>query len=457
MVINVLVFCGIAVLSIYLRRWPYHISPYVGVDSYYHLLTARRIRELGHRLPRDLSDSFTCSGSLTYPPLLSWMFSLLPEAPMEHASRWFAAVVDTATGAGTALFVIWVTGKPWAGLLTFVAYALTPRAVFDSNTFTPRPFANLLLAGALFTLIAGATHAYLTLAVSALLLAAMFSTHKLTSQFFALSLLPLTLALPSVIPATLLGVLVVLAIRGRGIIEQWLDHVRVVAFHFRHGDFRGIRAYMSPVKSLKQIPWLAVLAGLGAYRLVHAAGVSRFDAPLLAWTFTGILLASLWRYGDGYRYLDSVVAPVAALVGIWASGLGVAVAALAGAGAVILCLLAIRFLYASGTGVTDPDLVAVSTWLRAQPGHGPVLALNPGDNYAIAYLSRKQVIGGDASAKGLAYNLGILQPALTAEALTAFIEEVKPQYIVVPAAASLQTVDHIVRQLYSHGAYAVFG
>lgn len=57
----------------------------------------------------------------------------------------------------------------------------------------------------------------------------------------------------------------------------------------------------------------------------------------------------------------------------------------------------------------------------------------------------------------LAYNLGTLQPALTAEALTGFIEEVKPQYIVVPTAASLQIVDHTARRLYSHGAYAVFG
>jgi hypothetical protein len=167
-----------------------------GMDAFYHLLAARRIRERGFRYPYTLEE-FLMPGIYDYPPLFHYLVALFPESWHLGIERWSSAVCDALHGIVIYLFSIYVLrqagfpGDPassalWVSFLFLISPSLTyigsgPRAYQG----TPRTLGELF-----FTLCIGySTVHFFQGGVGFLLAAGLFGglillTSKFGSQVF---------------------------------------------------------------------------------------------------------------------------------------------------------------------------------------------------------------------------------------------------------------------------------
>jgi hypothetical protein len=74
-----------------------------GMDAYYHLLAARRIRKRGFRYPHDLEE-FLMPGIYDYPPFFHYLLAVFPESWHPEIERWSSAVCDALHGIIVYLF-----------------------------------------------------------------------------------------------------------------------------------------------------------------------------------------------------------------------------------------------------------------------------------------------------------------------------------------------------------------
>jgi hypothetical protein len=77
-----------------------------GMDAYYHLLAARRIRERRFRYPRTF-DEYLLPGIYDYPPLFHYLVGLFPSSWHLEVERWISAVCDAIHGIIVYLFSIY--------------------------------------------------------------------------------------------------------------------------------------------------------------------------------------------------------------------------------------------------------------------------------------------------------------------------------------------------------------
>lgn len=132
-----------------------------GLDTYYHLLAAQRIRSNRFRLPKTI-DGLLMPGRYDYPPLFHYFLALFPGAWRHEVERWTSAVFDAVHGVAVYFFSIYCLVKAnyhqelslaalWIALLFVMSPSLTsvgtgPRAYQG----TPRTLGELLFTLCLF-------------------------------------------------------------------------------------------------------------------------------------------------------------------------------------------------------------------------------------------------------------------------------------------------------------------
>lgn len=184
------------VVSVLIRLWPRHGLRHHGVDSWFHLHSARIIRRT-RRLP-DVVPEYIVGGQWDYPPLLPAVLALIPESALMRRERFLAPLTDAllpvvAFSAAGAL-----THSLSLALVAGTLVALNPLSVTQALTLTPRPAGALLLALTLLAAIAYHTTRDLTW-VLPVLLGSMLTplTHRMSSQTLLFLCLGLAITLTS--------------------------------------------------------------------------------------------------------------------------------------------------------------------------------------------------------------------------------------------------------------------
>jgi hypothetical protein len=337
LVVAVLVAVGVAVRS--LTR-----CPWVLADSYTHLYLGaeiRRRRSLELRLERFLYDA-SVPDALDYPPAFPLLLALLDPARPGRAialNRWLPSLLDAAALVAASTCASVLSGWSAAGVVCAVLWLLAPCTHAQTIALSGRPL-GAFVATITFSALAAASQgswwaALLALGAGAVLVL----TNRLAIQAWAVLGLGLAAARASFAPLVLLVASILLsgaATCGLG----W----RVHAGHWRH--LRRLRRLMPkkrwhqlarvsaprsappPARGLKlalrasifiDFPWLWLVpalfllgaplpqAGIGWTCLVWIGSLAVAGAIIQA-------VPGLRFVGEGFRYLEYAIVPLAVLV-----------------------------------------------------------------------------------------------------------------------------------------------
>jgi hypothetical protein len=107
-----------------------------GMDAYYHLLAARKIRENRFRLPHTFEE-YLLPGTYDYPPLFHYLLAFFPESRHLEVERWVSAVCDALHGSVVYFFSIYYLRKAHfsqslasMGLWVTVLFLLSPALTY---------------------------------------------------------------------------------------------------------------------------------------------------------------------------------------------------------------------------------------------------------------------------------------------------------------------------------------
>ncbi|MEM2602394.1 MAG: hypothetical protein QXW19_05505 [Candidatus Bathyarchaeia archaeon] len=276
-----------------------------GVDSFFHLLAARRFEK---GFPKKL-DAFIIGDDYAYPPLFHLLLSLVPEEFREMAPL----LLGVASELGSLILLYALSSALFGeavAALSALAYSFTPVNYAESIWQTPRPLGIFLynLSMALLLLAPPSARPLAALSIALLLL-----THRLSAQALWLSsalLLPLLVGGdPPAIAWIPLGFALALAISKGSYLRILRDHLEHIRFHLRYGEMgRGRKRPGNPLDLAKLNPFAAIpFLGL----MTHPG---LLGDPLLWWLAAALALFFAWIWGDGHRYLAFASFPASILI-----------------------------------------------------------------------------------------------------------------------------------------------
>jgi hypothetical protein len=429
---------------------------YVGSDSFYHLQVIREIRKNKLKLPEEI-DAYSVSGAYTYPPLLHYIFAILPEKYEMVLYRYFSAIVDTIQcvlvyGIGWVLF-----GRN-AALISTVIYAVIPKNIGMTSSFNPRPLGNLFVSCSVVALLLYVhTGMWMFVVLSVILNSLVLHSHKLSTQFLFFLSVVLSLCfgvkkgILGLMPigTLLLGFLFAIIISKGHYMVVLKDHIRFLRFHFKSGNFSGKKIMGNPLNILKYNPWLFLLVFL----VVKSNVFVSLNAILLVCVATSVFLYFFWVWGDSSRYLEYASLPSAILCGGLLDNNIDAINSILFGVIVVMCIVAVCAYWKKANFVVDENFVKCLKYFTTISEKEKVLCLHVDGNYIAAYFSNQQIIGGEANFKGLKYNLEELFPGTFKENLSEFMAKIHPDYI---------CCNRVVyggleyKEIYKLGAYSIY-
>jgi hypothetical protein len=307
-----LLLAGVCAVAFVLRLVIQFRRKWFGNDSYYHLLVSRSWRK-ERRYPKMDPDLLPTNVN-TYPPLLQVLVYPFASVSDRIAMTIVSPIVDVAT-----VVLLFVAGElidfP-APLLPPLVYALSANNLIDASTLNPRPLGNLLLAGTALALVFFADYGELLMYVLLLFLEALvLLSHKLSVQV----MLPLVVVMSIVVysiphdsgrtwpilASPAFAVLLAALMTGGAYLRKTLpDHIRYVGVHLRRGDYRtGKRRIPSPLNLIKSNPISYIAPFLGMYLYLFGEPIRGYGI-WLPWSWTVLVLAQFWVWGDSWRYLQ---------------------------------------------------------------------------------------------------------------------------------------------------------
>lgn len=139
--------CLVYVAAVAIRLWPRRNLRHYGVDSWFHLHSARIIRRTQH-LPRHVPE-YIIEGRWDYPPLFPALLALIPTRTLEELERFVAPLIDGLLAVMALLATAWLTQSIGLGLVAGALVSINPLCIQQSITLTPRPLSAVLLTVAL--------------------------------------------------------------------------------------------------------------------------------------------------------------------------------------------------------------------------------------------------------------------------------------------------------------------
>jgi len=330
-------------ISVLVRLWPRHGLRHCGVDSWFHLHSARIIRRT-RRLPQVVPE-YILGGQWDYPPLFPALLALIPERALMRVERFIAPLVGSVLPVAAFAMAGFLTHSIWMAMAAGCVAALDPLSITQTITLTPRPLGALLLSAAVVAAIAyrntgEALWLFAAVAMSALV----FLAHRMSSQTLVFLSIGLAIALasPVLLVPPLAGMALAWAGSG-GFYRQVLEgHVGELAYWQAHIHERddaqplkpiGIASRVEPrrrpggptAQALRQLRLPFVLSPVLLPALLSPLAVrtpqwAPFAREMWMWCVVGFglclavtLIPQLRFIGHGFRYLSYTVLPASVL------------------------------------------------------------------------------------------------------------------------------------------------
>jgi len=383
-------------LLLFRHRW-------VGVDTFYHLSEARSIRE---RSTEEFRRRFYLAEDYAYPPLLHYILSRLHD---DRRLQFLGPIADAANAAILALLFT-TLDRPSLVPLGLALYAFTPYLLEAASSVSPRPFANLFLSGSMLPLLSFFLyHDWSFVLLSMLFAGLVFLTQKLASQSLLVTLVALALVFTSWAPMFVLGggLLVSVALTRGRYIQVLRAHFETLRMRARVGDDYG-RHLIDPVQVLFNFP-LLVFAPLGFLYGAALGGVGYVFVN--AWSFSVVVLAIVWPFGEGFRHLMNAWTPYVLLLTSWSSGnLILQVVLIAVASSVSLAKL-VR-MSRNVTFIVPEGLPEASRYIDEHAQFEDLILCVPKEiSYALLYFTRhgRVLAGSGGDPRGAEFNVAVLR------------------------------------------------
>jgi hypothetical protein len=319
------------------------------VDHHYWCLIADSHRR-SQRLPALLADKYLLEPvEQAYPPFFGWLMGKLPPQSLTGSLPvWLTQAADAVVCLGMVLLALEFGASPWSVPLIVALVGAAPVMVSYNFQANSRSFGNvfltLTLVAQLYAAAAPPQYAWLLWLLAIAATAAVWLTHKMTTQLMLVLWLPWAWSLDSglalVVPP--LGLLFAALLVGPGFIAyQVAAHIDIMRFWRRHwprigvhavqaspiygrgdaagggfhrGGWRGVIAHLrlasgyAPVALMLPLAWL-LLPLPPAWLQVWAIGS-------LAWALLTLLLPALKTFGGGHLYVFNAVPPLALWFGL---------------------------------------------------------------------------------------------------------------------------------------------
>ncbi len=345
----------VASLSFLLQIWPRLIKRYFGVDTWKWLELADYVRT-HKRLPKKSSRRYIVNSDFGYPPVIIFFLSILPKSFLEKYQFIYSPVFDFFHNYFIYFMAVAFTGNVLTGIFAQTIAALVPLLVIEASNLNTRILSILVYTISFASLImftVGGSFYWLTTA--SLFLFILFFTHRFAVQAYAIGVLGLAISEKNIFyPLFFVSIFALVIFLGGklyreifrehlGSIRYWMDKIN---FRFAH-QIRGFtndekqnkdfitRAYNLSVRIpllylIASNPWIGVLAILYVSSLVHLLPAPVIYIPLLGkftvwamsliiWAFLVLSVKQLRVVGEGHRYVEYAIFPVALIGGLYAA------------------------------------------------------------------------------------------------------------------------------------------
>ena len=403
MIEQFLIALGALVLVFALRSVLLFRHRWVGIDTFYHLCEARSIRE---RSTEDFRQRFYLAEDYGYPPLLHYILSRLGD---DWRLQFLGPIADTANAAILALLFV-ALDRPSLVPIGIILYAFTPYLLEAASSVSPRPFANFFLSGSLLSLLVFFLHHDWSFVLFSMLFAGLvLLTQKLASQSLLVTLVVLALVFTSWAPMLVLaGGLLVSLVLTRGRYFRVLQaHFETLRMRARVGDDYG-RHLFDPVQALFNFP-LLVFAPLG---LLYGAALGGVGFTFVnAWSYSVIVLAIVWPFGEGFRHLMNAWTPYVVLIASWSIG-NLALQVLLIGVASSLSLAKLVRMSRNVTFIVPDGLPEAGYYLDKHAQLEDLIMCVPKEiSYALLYFTRhgRVLAGSGGDPKGAEFNVAVLR------------------------------------------------
>lgn len=347
----------VASLSFLLQIWPRLVKRYFGVDTWKWLELAEYVRT-HKRLPKRSSRRYIVNSDFGYPPVIIFFLSIAPKSFLEKYQFIYSPVFDFFHNYFIYFMSVAFTGNVLTGIFAQTVAALVPLLVIEASNLNTRILSILVYTISFASLIMfaiGGSVYWLTTA--SLFLFILFFTHRFAVQAYAIGVLGLAISEKNLFyPLFFMGVFSLVVLLGGklyreifrehlGSIRYWMDKINLRFAHQIRGlsnigkqdkDFI-IRAYNLSVRIpllylIASNPWIAVLAILYVSSLLHLLPAPVIYIPLLGkftvwamslvvWAFLVLSVKPLRVVGEGHRYLEYAIFPIALIGGLYAAWL----------------------------------------------------------------------------------------------------------------------------------------
>jgi hypothetical protein len=321
--------------------------PWVLADSYTHFYVAEEMRRTGSlhpRLDKYLFDA-TVPEPLDYPPLFGRLLATVVRPgswpTRELVAQWLPAILDTLALWAAALCARWLSGSTLAGFLAACLWLLAPCTHAQTLAVSGRPL-GALLATVLFSALArSVVEPWPAAGMAVVVGAALYLANRLAVQAWFLLTVAFSWALWSPWPLSIqAGSLLLAAAITRGLgwrvhVGHWRHMLRLrrlmpkkgwhqlARFSWRRAASpqpRGAKLLLR-VLALLDLPFVWLLP-LGAATTPMALEWSRPLSVHVMWLVSLIAggaliqaLPALRFIGEGFRYYEFAIVPLAVLLG----------------------------------------------------------------------------------------------------------------------------------------------
>lgn len=408
-----------------------------GMDTYYHLLAAHRIRNNHFRLPKTI-DALLLPGIYDYPPAFHYFLALFPRAWRFEIERWASAVFDAVHGLAVYFFSIYYLVKAhcqlelsFTALLVSLMFLMSPSLTSvgagpRAYQGTPRTLGELF-----FTLCVLCTiiH-FLDGGLVFLLLAGLFGGMLLLTSKFAAQVLLLFYCVfflffrdMTWLAVPVIGLFFAFVFSGGKYKEIALGHWEHCRYYRKaiserfylvtnKNKWKDLKTvlldlYRAPKKAAQTLLMdntyaLMLIKNpqlfyIGFLFLTGASVTDRLSTLLLVWIGASLLLflvTSLRPFlflGEADRYLEYALFPQFLLICMW-GGLFPFVYWVLGYETVLYALFIAIFIYTYSEKARDlPDFEEMVSFIRSEQDIGRILPVYLNDALQLAYESGKGV------------------------------------------------------------------
>lgn len=311
-------FLAIAVFAIAIILRTYLLAKYkwVGIDTFYHFVVARIIRN-EKNIPESI-DCFIVPEKYSYPPLLHIILSMF-DTKKHQRLQYISPFADILSGLIIFLFCLNLFNLEVATFASAL-YLFTPITVDGSFSLGPRSLANLFFNASILSL----SYYYFTgmniaAYVSMLFSALLILTHRLTTQSLIFSMMAVSVGFHSLVPIyILISSVIISVIFTRGfylrVLKGHIDFVKIFGKKLIHKESRKemTSIFPKPINFFFNMP--IFLLFMSTWMLPKSTIILKFFFVV---SLSLTILSFIWIFGEGTRHMSNAISSFAILISVY--------------------------------------------------------------------------------------------------------------------------------------------